>query len=129
MSKYKEEDIEKAKELIRENEYNICLDDHTDIKYMIEQTHIVGASDEELIKRAQEITKDCEDVKPFNPKSNKLYSVYKTGQIESQCLVHADSKKEALEKAKEMDDFQLIQSKNYRYGELEISYEINEEDE
>ena len=32
MSKYKEEDIEKAKELIREKEYNICLVDHTDIK-------------------------------------------------------------------------------------------------
>ncbi|BAQ94071.1 hypothetical protein [uncultured phage_MedDCM-OCT-S28-C10] len=58
MSKYKKEDIEKAKELIRETEYNICLDDHTNIKYMIEQIHIVGASDEELIQRAQEITEE-----------------------------------------------------------------------
>ena len=57
-----------------------------------------------------------------------MYSVYKTEQIVSQCLIHADSKKEALEKAKEIDDFQQVQSKDYRYDESEISYEINEED-
>ena len=52
--------LERAKEIIIENQYNICLNDHQHLKYLLEMIYIKGASmlpmtDEELIARAKKI--------------------------------------------------------------------------
>lgn len=45
--------VEQAKEIIIESEYNICLDDHKHLKYLLEMIYIKGASNEQLIARAK----------------------------------------------------------------------------
>tara|TARA_A100001201_G_scaffold143343_1_gene144599 strand:+ start:584 stop:745 length:162 start_codon:yes stop_codon:yes gene_type:complete len=50
--------VERAKEIIIEHEYNICLDDHKHLKYLLEMIYIKGASDEELIARAKTIEEE-----------------------------------------------------------------------
>lgn len=52
--------VERAKEIIIENEYNICLDDHKHLKHLLEMIYIKGASDEELIAKAK-IIEDKDD--------------------------------------------------------------------
>ena len=50
--------VEQATEIIIENEYNACLDDHKHLKYLLEMIYIKGASYEELIARAKVIKED-----------------------------------------------------------------------